>query len=144
MTRDTLTELLGRVEKATGPDREIDALLWAEFENYDTRFEGDMLVAKSRTAPFEEFRLGWINPGKHQRNYMMEPGHKPPIPDLTSSLDASLALVERAIEDRAIRWAVVDAALESCDDWQLELSEHLARFVCIHLIKCKLSEMEEE
>ncbi len=75
---EDLTELLARVESASGPDRELDALLWclaegAEYERPSTQRETFL------------YRIGDIY---HRCN---------DYPAYTASLDDALALVERVL-----------------------------------------------
>ena len=83
-----------RVEAATGADREIDVLLFAELiDNRDVRTnENNMFLGRNRKPPHDECVLGYIDPGKHARNFYTA---RNDIPLLTASLDASLALVEK-------------------------------------------------
>lgn len=96
MTAD-LAELLARVEAAEGPDRELDVLLHAQLsEDRKVRWQGNTLLGRSRKPPHDECILGSIDPGRVNRNFSA--GHsKPEYPRLTASLDAVLALVERAL-----------------------------------------------
>ena len=95
MPDEKLSELIERVERASGPDRETDCLIWAEFGNRDVRWDGNKLIARYRKPPHDECWLGTIDPGRVQRNFSATSGFKPPIPEFTASLDACLALVER-------------------------------------------------
>jgi hypothetical protein len=85
MDKAQLEALLERVEKATGPDRELDFLIEAEMENREIRFVdhpefGRQMLAKHRHAPFDEC---WMDhPAAVSKGY-------------TASIDASKALVSR-------------------------------------------------
>lgn len=99
MTEESLLALAERCEKVTGPDRELDALILAEIENRDVRYDnGDRgaLLAKHRSAPFDECVLGWADPGKAARNFTAAP-MEPQLPLYTASLDAALTLVPEGL-----------------------------------------------
>lgn len=91
-----LSALLIQIEGATGPDRELDCLIWAEMNGRDVRWDGKMALARSRRPPHDECRLGTIDPGRVQRNFS-EAWHKPPISPYTGSTDAAIALVEQRL-----------------------------------------------
>jgi hypothetical protein len=81
----TLTELRERVAAATGPDEEIDALVVAMLNNASLR----------RYPPTDDFGPKskwqfWSEDGKH----FLGNESKFPVPPLTASVDADLALVE--------------------------------------------------
>lgn len=91
----TLRALKARVEGLSGPDRETDALLWAEFDGRDTSYnETGQVLAKSRRG-HDTCWLGTIDPGREQRNFRLLPLMEPYVLALTSSVDALLALIER-------------------------------------------------
>lgn len=71
-----LQELIGRVEKATGPDREIDARVTVHFDT-QTRLPNDGIVGP-----------GWVIKADH--GYIQSPHY-------TASLDAVVQLVEREL-----------------------------------------------
>ena len=78
--------LIERLEAATGPDRELDAAIVAHFNNASVR----------RYPPQTDFGPGarwqfWSRDGAH----FLGSESKFPVPPLTASLDAALALVER-------------------------------------------------
>ena len=82
----TLTDLLQRLEEATGPDRELDRDILFHF--------GWTIV------PFgQSFGERWVDPEGNRTPY--DPAHWPqswPM-SLTSSIDAALSLVEREIPE---------------------------------------------
>lgn len=88
-----MDELIARLEKATGPDRELDGRLWAEGDERDVR-EGECrygrgLLAKSRRSPRDECVIGaWAENGS-----FMTVGQEPPLPRYTGSLDAARTLL---------------------------------------------------
>ena len=97
-----MSDLIKRVESATGPDRELDLRIWAEFDGRDVREDGQKILAKSRKPPHDECLLGWIDPGKHSRNFqaaMLKEGA------YTSSLDAAVSLCERVLP-KGVQWTV--------------------------------------
>jgi len=91
---EDLSDLKRRLDEATSGSRELDVLIWAEFDGRDVRVEKNTLIAKARRAPHDECVLGWIDPGKVARNFTVE-FSRPPFPHLTTSVDAALALAER-------------------------------------------------
>lgn len=78
--------LIERLEAATGPDRELDAAIVAHLNNASVR----------RYPPQTDF-----GPGARWQFWSLDGAHflgnesKFPVPALTASLDAALALVER-------------------------------------------------
>ena len=78
----SLSSLIERLEKASGPDREIDALI---FVAVDAR---DPALRVARSTP-----LGWyVEAGDDEDRPLLQP-------EYTKSLDAALALCERALPD---------------------------------------------
>lgn len=90
--RSKLLALADAVEKLTGPDRESDCLIWCHTKGIDLRWTGcrsELLDAG------EEGIIGWIDPGKHQRNFQTNRATTGPgsVPAYTTSLDAAMSLV---------------------------------------------------
>ena len=85
--------LIARLEALTGPDREVDALLWAHFDGRTVRELDGMLLARSSRRPNDECIIGFVDPGKLSSNVTA----REPIPNVTASLDAVIALVEREL-----------------------------------------------
>lgn len=82
MDKAKLEALLERVEKATGPDRELDAMA---FQGFDPHFpEGAM-----------QMHAGFIDPA----NFATGPYTSVKAPAYTASIDAALALVERVLPE---------------------------------------------
>lgn len=94
-----LRELRDRVAKLTGPDREVDCLVWAEMDGRDVRWDANMLLARSRRPPHDECMLGDIDPGRVARNFTVASGHRPSVPAYTSSVDAVLSLIAKVMPD---------------------------------------------
>jgi hypothetical protein len=84
--------LIERLSNLQGPDREVDALIWAEIDGCDVRWEGNKLLARSRQPPHDEMWIGTIDPGRTRRNFDTMSGQKPPIPRYTQSLDDAMTL----------------------------------------------------
>lgn len=84
----SLSELLERVEACTGPDREIDAEIVAWLNNASVR----------RYPPTDDFgpRDRWQFWSLDGAHFLGSEG-KFPVPPLTASIDAALALVEKRI-----------------------------------------------
>jgi hypothetical protein len=104
--RERLAELLARVEYATEPDEELDAMIYAEFDDRSVRYADGMMLAKSRRKPHDECVLGFVDPGKKRRNFSWNGaflggllGSVKPRPNVTASIDAALALVAKALPD---------------------------------------------
>ena len=98
----TLEELLAKLEKADGPDRELDAYIWAwqdDREVVRSQYDTNMFLGRSRKPPHDECVLGTIDPGKTGQNFS-EGFHRPPIPAYTSSIDAAVALCEHVYPTR--------------------------------------------
>lgn len=88
-----LTALIERVESGTGADRELDCLIWAALDGRTIREDGQMILARNSRPPHDEYIVGWVDPGKVQRNF--SEGHSiPPVRRYTTSLDAVLSLIE--------------------------------------------------
>lgn len=85
--------LIARLEALTGPDREVDALLWAHFDGRTVRELDGMLLARSSRPPNDECIIGFVDPGKLSSNFTA----REPIPNVTASLDAVIALIEREL-----------------------------------------------
>ena len=84
--RTDIAGLIERLEAATGPDQELDATIVAHLNNASVR----------RYPPQTDF-----GPGARWQFWSLDGAHflgnesKFPVPPLTASLDAALALVER-------------------------------------------------
>ena len=132
---------------ATGPDRELDARIWAEFDGRDVRddLERGMMLAKSRKPPHDECVIGYIDPGKRSRNFSADgfrPG--PNLPNYTASLDAASTLVERVVP--GAQWEVegpktpcATLFAEQCDD-QTHFAATPAIALCLADIRATLEE----
>lgn len=75
-----LSELIRRVEAATGPDREIDVAIWQAATGEPPHYEDHL-----GEGPFVQYgdSVWWVE-----------------LPALTTSLDAALSLVERRLPGR--------------------------------------------
>ncbi len=92
MDKGKLTELLGRVEAATGPDRELDAAI-ASMIRYHP-YGPFHWLDKSPEAVYAPTHAGWMG--------FTLPGEDGPrdawaSPEYTASVDAAIALVERVL-----------------------------------------------
>lgn len=89
----TMKDLIERLERAAGADRELDCLVWAARSGYEPIWRDNDLLARNRKPPHDTCWLGSIDPGKTQRNFSETRGFNPPIPAYTASLDAALTLL---------------------------------------------------
>ncbi|MES3042651.1 hypothetical protein [Sphingomonas faeni] len=85
-----LEELAVRCEAATGADRELDCLIWAEVTEQKvvwTGGDGHLLV-------IGDSAIGSIDPGKHSRNFSCnrQPTGPGSIPAYTGSLEAGRSI----------------------------------------------------
>lgn len=101
-----LVGLAARVEAATGPDLELDCLIWCAVNGYKPEWQGKCLVAGIEGV------IGWIDPGKHQRNFHTNRSTVGPgsIPAYSASLDAAMTLVPEGAK-------VIEFQQDSCHDW---------------------------
>ncbi len=90
-----LRDLEKRLTEATGPDRELDAIFAAVLDGM-TKIEIDRQEVWATTGSgYATARLlGWIDPGKTQRNFSI---YDDTTPRFTASLDAAIALCERVL-----------------------------------------------
>jgi hypothetical protein len=92
-TMSGLLELAERVEKATGPDAEMDMLIWAALNGVTEIRDTESKRVEGRDITDGQWLLlGWIDPGKHSRNFSPYGGDKA-YPNVTASLDAAITLV---------------------------------------------------
>lgn len=84
--------LIGRLEKATGPDREIDGRIWSELDGRDVRIAhcehwgGDGLLAKSRKGPRDECVVGVFD----ENGKFLTVGQSNPPAQYTGSIEACI------------------------------------------------------
>jgi len=85
MPKDEMGELADRVESLTGPDREVDCLIWA------TVIHGGYEWTESNIlrVPSCGLRIGSIDPGERQRNFTC---WHDPVPMYTNSIDDASTL----------------------------------------------------
>jgi hypothetical protein len=90
-------KLIARLEALSGPDREVDALLWAFFDGRTVRYDDGKMLAGNSRPPHDECLLGFIDPGKKARNFT------PVFPAfrVTASLDEAVALAGRLLPRKA-------------------------------------------
>ena len=93
----TDTGLIQRLEASTGADRELDVLVWADKNDVSLSWNENTLLAKFVDG-YEDV-LGWIDPGKHQRNFSLNSSREDEIPTYTSSVDACLSLLREEDPD---------------------------------------------
>jgi hypothetical protein len=82
MNGETLLALAERVEKASGPDRELDAEIWVRIHHPEYRFPGE--VVNRRPSDWQE-AAGRFNHDGYGGEYQR--------PAYTSSLDAAMTLL---------------------------------------------------
>lgn len=95
-----LLELAERVERATGPDAELDMLIDCALKDivpvYPTEGHPMTPGRGGRIEAAGTFKLlGWIDPGEVNRNF--SPYGKP-YPPVTASLDAAMTLVPEGFD----------------------------------------------
>jgi hypothetical protein len=120
---NALLDLAERCEQATGPDRELDMLI-------DCALKGIEVVYPTEGHPMTPGRggrieakgtfelLGWIDPGKVNRNFSPY-GGRDRYPAYTASLDAAMTLVPEG-------WRVGsmgETVIEGDDPWNARLLE---------------------
>ena len=91
-----MNTLIEKLKAATGPDRELDARLWAmEFElDWWEPEEGGTAIKVYDPNNGLKTLIGFIDPGKESRNFtLIEKG----VPEYTASIDAALALAEEVL-----------------------------------------------
>jgi hypothetical protein len=94
-----LDGLIARVEQATGPDQEIDAMLHVIVaERREWQVEGYVFYAKRTEAPHDVYRVGSIDPGITARNF----SPSSPFPPYSYSIDAAKALKDRMLPGQAM------------------------------------------
>lgn len=99
-------ELAKRCEKATGPDREIDALIWLAFGDAKMRFSKASGGWAFFIAPFEDRQVAQLSNVKGcEAEAIKALGQYDFLPRPTASLDAITALIERELPEsmRSIR-----------------------------------------
>lgn len=130
-----LADLLARVEKAEGPDRELDGALWLALEcrpNHGQVFDPEY-------APYLH-----VDPrGKEH------PAIKEDAPPYTASLDAALALVERVLPGWDWVLSSVDGHRASAEvtppDWPVEaLHYKTAKTPALALLAAMLKALEAQ
>lgn len=108
----TTDELIERVAAATGPDRQLDADIWH--------------ATGGRIEPGIPIGLDWFLPDNSDPV-------RDELTNLTGSLDAAIALVERVLDDLHIA-TCLRLALAECDVRGVSYDSNLARFVCLALL----------
>lgn len=93
---DRLIELAERCEKASGADAEFDMLIWCTLNEIEARYPTEFPNGSGRIEGFKgdqwDGLLGWVDPGKVQRNFT-PCGGEDAYPKYTASLDAAMSLV---------------------------------------------------
>ncbi len=92
MADDDMVKLAERVEAATGADRELDALIYAE------QLGGGEWRDNVLHVPSMKLRIGSIDPGERSRNFTC---WFEQTPRYTASLDAAMTLVPEGALDHA-------------------------------------------
>ena len=111
MDRTELEALLARVERAEGPDREIDLLLWAAKENVKLKHFDVGVMSGAQT----EVRAVYENDDWKTVAYSMNDcdgsqmrpsfNFEPELPFYTDSIDAAVALVGEKLGSRHV-WSI--------------------------------------
>jgi hypothetical protein len=104
-----LTDLLARLEAATGPDRELDAAIHLAVNPDDFAskvMRGDYCV--------QSWDLGWGGISYVSLDSGGTSGGSHPVPMVTASLDAALGLVGRVLPGWV--WSISSADPEGCNE----------------------------
>lgn len=122
----TMRELLERIEKATAADRELDGAIWRQVVG----FSPDMLPAV------------WPDVGRPPS----------PFPPLTASIDASLALVEKALpgwvwyltgsSDHGVKYARFSASKDALTDAPWAEGKNLPLAILAALLRALIAQRE--
>lgn len=96
-----LSELIDRVEKATGADRELDAAVWnatigGDVWSYDDNAHIDALIESGVYRGDKQLHPNYENNPRVTWRYRIGDDYGE-IPELTYSTDAALALTERML-----------------------------------------------
>lgn len=87
-------EIVERLEKLTGPDREMDARIWAHF--FKVRYIGHNMAYAAYGASNPLTQVEFTTPPKRTRCVTGSPQYPHATP-VTASLDAAVALVEKML-----------------------------------------------
>lgn len=90
----TYSDIIKRLEEATGPDRELDARIFCAANNMIWEIDGQRVVGIDRDDGNNWETIGYVDPGKYSLNFTT---YREDIPTYTSSLDATIAIVERML-----------------------------------------------
>lgn len=102
-----LQTLLSRVEKATGPDRELDALI-------DITLFGGEMIWKQANYTMEMYPVSRRASANHVGGLAIE--H---VPLVTASVDAALAFAERVLPGCHIDMSTDNCAFVRIEDWDV-------------------------
>ncbi|SOC45718.1 hypothetical protein SAMN05892877_117107 [Rhizobium subbaraonis] len=100
---DKLDELIERLEKAEGPDRELDSRIWLETSPGVTRSVQHVVSATGAWPPYD------IDETRDETGRLIT------VPSFTASLDAAVELAERVLP--GCRWGVTQGDTPE-DDFQ--------------------------
>lgn len=100
-TQDLL-RLADEVTAATGPDRELDCMIWAAVNGLAVVWTG----GDDHILIIDGHVIGSIDPGKHSRNFGCNRRETGPgsIPAYTASLDAAMSLVPEGWAVEGMTW----------------------------------------
>lgn len=139
-----MKDLISRLEKASGPDREIDGRIWAELAGRDVRvarvehWGEDGLLAKSRTAPYDECVVCI----RKKYGFMTVGQSNPPL-QYTLSIDAALTLVPDGLDYvlRSLRNNAEARVGGAKDEYMIKGGQHPfpAIALCIAALKARLA-----
>ncbi len=139
---DMLDGAADRCEAATGPDREIDCLIWAAVIHGGFKWAGNSLY-----VPSCDLRIGAIDPGKVARNFTC---YQPNVPAYTASIDAAMSMVQEGHQQPS---DIVRAALDRlgkkfnlhCSWWPIitPYTEYLARYIAAAALRARAAKARE-
>jgi hypothetical protein len=138
--RETLVALAERVEKASGPDRELDAEIMAVQHFQDDRYIG----GKTGNPPSMRARHDRVWVSRATDEWVST--HPK---DFTSSLDAAIALVPEGhtwaggdLDEDGMPWACVTADKEPCRDFAGKAAT-VANSVCAAALRALSAQPQE-
>jgi hypothetical protein len=122
MNKHELTALAERVERAEGPSRELDALVWCALngKRYSDHYEA--YAFHSSENPLTQ--VEYTEPPK--RTKLVTGRHVAHALPVTASIDAALTLADGLSEAQI--WTVWNEALTACSKAEADIRKDVARY----------------